>query len=212
MPISHGSNALGTYTSAAFFVRHDPSSKEFLFFGDVEPDSLATTPLTHRVWLEAAPKIVAGSLSAIFLECSWPSGRPDLLLYGHLTPEHFTHELCVLASEVVRLSQHQNGGAEGPVRKLRRASIPAILARNRKRADAPASPVMENIQGALAGIQIFVTHCKDDLEEKFDQPIQQVIAGQIRGLVEQARLGCEIVAVEQGTLLCKLQLPSKVHR
>ena len=47
----------GAYESTAFFIRHDPSEQEFLFFGDVEPDSLAETPQTINVWRAAAPKI-----------------------------------------------------------------------------------------------------------------------------------------------------------
>lgn len=83
------------YDSTAFFVREGLTGeeKEMLFFGDVEPgeyrfsswvwgegkadddcatDSISKRPLNLAVWKAAAPKIVAGKLAAIFLECSYP--------------------------------------------------------------------------------------------------------------------------------------------
>jgi len=88
------------YDSTAFFVKEGLTgeSKEMLFFGDVESgqlcsrlvgstcvrtgvltgmsvglaDSISKRRLNYNVWKAAAPKIVAGRLSAIFLECSYP--------------------------------------------------------------------------------------------------------------------------------------------
>lgn len=85
------------YDSTAFFVREGLTgdNKEMLFFGDVEPgeqrprprfdtlhmadltlnttaDSISKRPLNYNVWKAAAPKIVAGKLCAVFLECSYP--------------------------------------------------------------------------------------------------------------------------------------------
>ncbi|KAI0306731.1 cAMP phosphodiesterases class-II-domain-containing protein [Multifurca ochricompacta] len=86
MPVLHGKNdTLGDYESSAFFIRYDPSGKEFLFFGDVSPDSLTSQPQTIAVWRAAARKI-PNTLSTIFIECSWPVGRPDELLYGISAP------------------------------------------------------------------------------------------------------------------------------
>jgi hypothetical protein len=65
---------------------------------------------------------------------------------------------------------------------------------------AAAAPVT----GALAGVRVFIIHCKDDLEGAYVESIQRVIAGQVRALVEEADLGCEIVTVEQGTRICML--------
>ncbi|KAF8894434.1 cAMP phosphodiesterases class-II-domain-containing protein [Infundibulicybe gibba] len=110
MPVSHGCYESGNYDSAAFFVRRDSTGKEFLFFGDVEPDSVAAYPQTLNVWRAAAPKI-PNKLSNIFIECSWPSGRADNLLYGHLNPEHLMDELTALATEVV----HFRKGTQNPV-------------------------------------------------------------------------------------------------
>jgi cAMP phosphodiesterase len=201
MAVSHGTNESGTYNSAAFFLRHDPSQKECLFWGDVEPDSIASKPANIFVWREAAPKIVAGKLDSVFIECSWPSGRSDETLFGHLTPEHLTQELRVLATEVYAVTHSTVDYGNGQVRRSsRRPSIPALLARKGKRETSVAP--LEKTRGVLEGVKIFVIHCKDDLEEKFSEPINQVIAGQIRALVDQAGLGCEIIAVEQGTRIC----------
>src|SRR5271154_2391162 len=58
MPLSHGKcGSASSYESSAFFIRHDPSCKEFLFFGAVESDNLAATPRTIHVWRMAARKI-----------------------------------------------------------------------------------------------------------------------------------------------------------
>ncbi|KAJ6618282.1 hypothetical protein B0H10DRAFT_2164196 [Mycena sp. CBHHK59/15] len=86
---AHGHNEAGNYDSAAFFIRYDPTGHEFLFFGDVEPDSISRTPQTINVWLLLA------------------SARSDDTLYGHLKPEHLVSELEVLATEVVKV---RNGG------------------------------------------------------------------------------------------------------
>lgn len=187
MPISHGQRAPGhTYPCTAYFVRHDPTSKEFLFFGDVEPDSVSLEPQNKEIWRATAPK-VPDALSAIFIECSYPSGRADDLLYGHLSPEHLTQELCALAVEVVssrqrtRLQEGSNGDGNG--------------ARKKKRRNAESMP---DLRGSLIGLCVYIIHCKDDLPGTFDEPIQRMIAGQVRQLVDSKGLGAEIVAVEQG--------------
>lgn len=120
MPISHGlcrsSHAhapSGTYNSSAFFIRNVVTHKQFLFFGDVEPDSLAANPSTKHVWRVAASLITSTlpsglkALDSIFIECSWPTTRGDKELYGHLNPQHLLHEMKVLASEVCRLQRAQ---------------------------------------------------------------------------------------------------------
>lgn len=201
MPVWHGKNdTLGDYESTAFFIRHDPTGQEFLFFGDVSPDSLceSSTPQMISVWRAAAPKIPS-TLSTIFIECSWPSGRPDEQLYGHLSPEHLVDELSALAAEVTKVrtagagagsaaaatnnakssrgsstSSHVAGTGDEPKRKKRRRSEP------------------------LAGLRIYIIHCKDDLERKFSRPICNVIRDQVEELVRAKGLGAEILSAEQG--------------
>jgi cAMP phosphodiesterase len=184
VPVNHGTNGAGEYESAAFFIRHDSSGNEFLFFGDVEPDSVAQTPRNIEVWRIAAPKIPS-KLSAVFIECSWPSGRPDELLYGHLTPEHLAVELEVLAAEVLksrRGTQQDSSPRSPPARKKRKKSTTPPL----------------NLRGALDGLRIYVMHCKDTMDSAPDQPMNRVIAGQVRALVAEKGLGAEVLAAEQG--------------
>ncbi|PVF96056.1 hypothetical protein CPB86DRAFT_807890 [Serendipita vermifera] len=109
MPVSHGlCLSKETYGSTAFFIRHAVTQKHLLFFGDVEPDSLALNPSTKAVWQTAAKLITTTAangtkmLDAIFIECSWPSTRKDAELYGHLNPQHLLHEMKALANEVAQ--------------------------------------------------------------------------------------------------------------
>ncbi|KAI0282146.1 cAMP phosphodiesterases class-II-domain-containing protein [Russula aff. rugulosa BPL654] len=184
MPVSHGKNdTLGDYESTAFFIRHDPTCQEFLFFGDVSPDSLceseSSEPQMIAVWRAAAPKIPS-KLSTIFIECSWPSGRSDEQLYGHLSPEHLVDELAALAAEVVGVrnaaAASSTAKSNGPKRKKRK-----------RRHSEP-----------LAGLRIYIIHCKDDLEHKFSRPISHVIRDQVEELVRAKGLGAEILSAEQG--------------
>ncbi|KAH0548000.1 hypothetical protein GP486_008258, partial [Trichoglossum hirsutum] len=103
------------YDSTAFFVRDEASGRDVLIFGDVEPDSLSLSPRTASVWAEAAPKIAAGTLSGIFIECSFDDTQSDPTLFGHLAPRHLIDELKVLAAKVEACRQTK--------RKRKRQSI-----------------------------------------------------------------------------------------
>lgn len=187
MPISHGqSDEGGTYESSAFFIRHDPSGEEFLFFGDVEPDCLAKKPGNLDVWHVVAPKIPE-TLSAIFIECSWPATRNDEVLYGHLNSQHLAAELLVLAKETADVRSQRGFVQEDETedrapKRLRRAAR-----------DTPPS-----VHGVLEGLRVYIIHCKDDAAHAYDRPITQVIADEVRALVEAQGLGAEIIPVEQG--------------
>lgn len=93
--------------STAFFIRAEATGDEILVFGDVEPDTVSMAPRNAKVWADAAPKIVSGSLKAVFIECSYTDTQTDETLYGHLAPRHLMAELAVLAEhvEAVRLSR-----------------------------------------------------------------------------------------------------------
>ncbi|KAH9951499.1 cAMP phosphodiesterases class-II-domain-containing protein [Amylocystis lapponica] len=197
MPLSHGHNdTLGTYKCAAFFIRHDPSNREFLFFGDVEPDSIAVSPKNRDVWNAAAPKI-PGSLDAIFIECSWPSGRTDETLYGHLSPEHLAAELISLAHAVAdaRKEEVEGRGQDG---------YESGRARKRQRRE----PIPPPHHGALRGVRIYIIHCKDDLHGIYDRPVNHIIADQVRNLVKD--LEVEIIAVDQGMQISVVPLPTDI--
>lgn len=90
-----------TVESSAFFLRDHRTGNEIIIFGDVEPDSVSLEPRNRRVWETAAPKVSAGTLRAIFIECSYNDSMDDTYLYGHLCPRHLVAELTVLASKVM---------------------------------------------------------------------------------------------------------------
>ena len=101
---SHGFEPV---SSSAFFIRNDETGKEVLIWGDVEPDSVSISPRNHVVWDDAAPKVVSGSLKAIFIECSYDDSVRDEDLYGHLCPRHLLAELTFLAHSVMAIRKHQ---------------------------------------------------------------------------------------------------------
>ena len=179
MPLSHGSSPT-PYYSSAYFIRNTKTMQEFLFFGDVEPDSVARDPLTIHVWRAAAP-LIPQRLHTIFIECSWPSGRDNTMLYGHLTPEHLTQELKNLATEVVR--SRAPTSSQGWTR--------SGLARRRTTRD-------QDLVGALQGLRVYVMHCKEDLQHKFNEPIHRVITSRVQELVRECGLGAEILHADQG--------------
>jgi len=180
--LNHGRNQTGIYESAAFFIRHDVHNREFLFFGDVEPDTVAQRPQTINVWRAAAPKIPQ-KLSAIFIECSWPSGRHEDLLYGHLSPVHLVDELTALAIEVVKFRSGESTGIRpGPPRKKKKKN--------------PLT--QDDLRGSLDGVKIYIMHCKDDLNGDAFQSMRHVIVSQVQGLMEAKGLGARILVVEPG--------------
>ena len=194
MPLTHGvTMTVGVYESAAFFIRNNFSKEEFLFFGDVEPDSLSSKPQTINVWKTAASKIPA-TLSAIFIECSWPLGRQDTLLYGHLSPEHLVDELLVLAKETYRFRRSVKQKANGD-RPEEIQDGPATRSTKKKRLN-PIS--LDSLRGILDGLPVYIMHCKGDLDGVHDRPINHVIVDQVKTLLEGKELGVRVIAVEQG--------------
>jgi cAMP phosphodiesterase len=188
-PISHGTNHNGLYTSTAFFFREDHTQQEFLFFGDVEPDSLSSKPRIIDVWRVAAERIHSSLLSSIFLECSWPKDRDDALLYGHLSPKHVVDELVKLAREIDALR--------------RTNSIPDSAACPPPNKKQRLDPNLTNgvLKGVLAGVKVYIMHCKDSLDSSSAKPMREVIVEQIRELLEEKELGVEVIAVRQGMSL-----------
>ncbi|KAJ3728879.1 cAMP phosphodiesterases class-II-domain-containing protein [Lentinula raphanica] len=184
VPINHGTTDSGPYSSSAFFIRSDshPSKREFLFFGDVEPDSItSSTPKIINVWRKAAP-MIPDTLSTIFIECSWPSGRPDDMLHGHLTPEHLRDELVALATEVYYFRNSSSRGRLRPQRKRQRRTTLSA----------------DELRGLLTGVRVYIIHCKDQSSLDDGPSIRAIIAGQVRSLVQAAELGAEILSADQG--------------
>ncbi|THV08037.1 hypothetical protein K435DRAFT_959492 [Dendrothele bispora CBS 962.96] len=197
VPVNHGYyETSGQYDSSAFFIRDNNAGKEFLFFGDVEPDSLSASPRTIDVWRLAAPKI-PDQLNAIFIECSWPSSREDDMLHGHLKPEHLRDELLVLAKQVY-VSRNPSA-----VAGTSRTSGPRTRPNRKKQKLNPeptATPTLEPeaLHGILDGLRVYVMHCKEQLDGRPGQPMKDLIVGQVRALVDAEKLGVEVFSVDQG--------------
>ncbi|KAN0075477.1 Cyclic-AMP phosphodiesterase [Tylopilus felleus] len=180
MTISHGKNDLGPYESSCFFIKHLPTKHEFIFFGDVEPDSVAVKPRNVTVWRAAAPKI-PHDLSVVFIECSYPTGRPDEMLWGHLTPEHLVQEMIALATEVVvaRQSRASSSSSGRPRKKPKRDPL-----------------LPEALHGVLTGLRVYIMHCKEHFST--ERPISQVIGDQCREMLAPHKLGVELLTADQG--------------
>ena len=143
---------------------------------------MAEKPQTINVWRAAAPKI-PDTLSSIFIECSWPSGREDETLYGHLTPEHLVDELTTLAGEVV---------------KFRLSSQPQTRSRPARKRQKKNPPSIQDLRSALHGVRVFIMHCKDDVSGVHDRPVRDIIVEQVRDLVVARGLGADILGAVQG--------------
>ncbi|KAK3368249.1 low-affinity cAMP phosphodiesterase [Podospora didyma] len=95
------------YDSSAYFIRDVVTGREILIFGDVEPDSISLSPRNQQVWQEAAPKIAAGNLTAILIECSYDDSQSIDRLFGHLAPRFIAEEMSALAAEVTAVRQER---------------------------------------------------------------------------------------------------------
>ncbi|KAJ5624971.1 Cyclic-AMP phosphodiesterase class-II [Penicillium lagena] len=105
LPSNQKEPILATVESSAFFLRDHRTGNEIIVFGDVEPDSVSLEGHNKLVWDTAAPKIAAGTLRAIFIECSYNDSVDDAYLYGHMCPRHLAAELTVLAAKVVDMRE-----------------------------------------------------------------------------------------------------------
>lgn len=106
------------YDSSAYFIQESTHRREVLIFGDVEPDSVSLSPRNLYIWQEAAPKIAAGTLAAIFIECSYDDSQVNDRLFGHLKPVFVIEELRALAAEVEAVRKAPGGVSK----KRKRAS------------------------------------------------------------------------------------------
>lgn len=137
-----------TVESSAFFIRDYATGSEIIVFGDVEPDTLSLDPRNKYVWEVAAPKVAAGTLRAIFIECSYNDSIDDSSLYGHLCPRHLIAELTVLANKVANCQQPPNI-TNNPGKRKREYSTPVgevspktkrlAVAKDRRRTDTSPS-------------------------------------------------------------------------
>ncbi|GAA6026490.1 hypothetical protein JCM8202_005838 [Rhodotorula sphaerocarpa] len=204
-------------TAAAAAAIPSPSSssaspREFLFFGDVEPDSVSRTGLNRRVWECAAPKIVDRRLEVIFLECSYPASQPREYLFGHLSPPYVLEELKVLADLVQAERERRR-------RRRRGAADPGSGTEADEEAAAGAGD-----GPPLRGVKVVITHIKDELYPSSPPPtaspspsksavgaaanmsptssppetVHERIERELNELEREVRTGVEFVIAEQG--------------
>jgi len=136
--------------STAYFIRDDLTGREALIFGDVEPDLLSLNPRTAQVWAEAAPKIAAGSLRAVFIECSYDDSQNDAILFGHLAPRHLINELRSLATMVRARRQEEKERREG--RKRKRSAARAQQAQTSISAEAHTTRPMTRSRQNMSAV------------------------------------------------------------
>lgn len=86
------------YPSTAFLV--ECGGEYALYFGDTGPDAVEKAGRLQAVWTQIAPLVKEKKLRGIFLEVSYPDGRKDEELFGHLTPGWMLTELRQLAQAV----------------------------------------------------------------------------------------------------------------
>ncbi|CAE6475826.1 unnamed protein product [Rhizoctonia solani] len=240
VPVSHGCS----YTSSAFFIRHARTRHEFLFFGDVEADptpvssasSPVSSPLTSScpsarpllspIWKHTAHLFTSNRLRALLIECSYPAGRPESQLFGHLSVEGLRKEIKVLAEEVAKtrpngiqvakareVDRPQTNGIAKVRTSLRlplkrKATLELPYPRTRSLTKSPTPSVTKSHTstppGPLTGLRVIVTHCKEpppgfDLQGA--PTIADYIVRQLRhgvGALGPDETGVEYVAAHQG--------------
>lgn len=217
------------YDSSAFFIRDAATGKEILMFGDVEPDSVSESARNKIVWQDAAPKIIAGNLKAIFIECSWTDDQPDDRLYGHLTPKHLIEEMMSLANEVRKFKEgrkrKRDGNGDVSANNRRKSSLtkpdlsPVSPRTSRSRrafdhengnhetvrevtiedARDQGIPIRDLTELPLKGLKIVIIHVKEHLADS--RPNGEIILEQLDEHNAEARLGCEFVIAKSGKAL-----------
>ena len=94
LPLSHG----GGYASTAFLV--GAGTQYTAYFGDTGPDAVEKSNALQAAWTRLAPLVRSNSLRGVFIEVSYPDGRPDNQLFGHLTPAWLMRELRAFARTI----------------------------------------------------------------------------------------------------------------
>lgn len=208
---SHSSKKKCAVDSSAYFIKDDRTGKEFLIWGDVEPDSVSLEPRNQNVWAFAGQKIAAGKLDTIFIECSYDAGRPKELLFGHLAPEYLAQELVTLAKEVtknLRKRVNQYSPRPSPLRKRSRETkdvgmqrpAPASWALNH-RPLSPSSPPPSDSDTDFPSNDFLPTPqsmCQNSPESDFDMrpgvaPTSGYDPAAVKGFDATALMGVRVV-------------------
>lgn len=184
--------------STAFFIRDVASEQEIIVFGDLEADSISGKDLNRKLWVEAAPKMVAGLLKGLVIEVSYTNERPDTLLFGHLTPKYLVEELRVLAGLVEDIKsksqRNQQIGGNNTSTTARGGPRPASLELGQNA--LTSLPTRGKWNSPLKGLKVVIIHVKEVLN---DEPsVNDTILRQCNELNEKHNLGCEFVMSSSG--------------
>ena len=95
-----------TTESTAFIVESERDM--MIYFGDTGPDAVEKEGKLESVWRYLASQQKNKNLRAIVIEVSFPDGRPDNELYGHLTPSWLSKELAILSALLDKPSALRN--------------------------------------------------------------------------------------------------------
>jgi cAMP phosphodiesterase len=184
--------------STAYFIRDVPSEQEIIVFGDLESDSISGKDLNRKLWVEAAPKMVAGLLKGLVIEVSYPSARPDMYLFGHLTPVYLIEELQVLAGLVEDIkfnSQRSQQIGNGHTSITAKGGPRPASLRLGHRGTA-GSPPLRKWNRPLKGLKVVIIHVKETLND--GPSIYDTILRECEELNEKHGLGCEFVMGSSG--------------
>lgn len=199
------------YDSSAYFIQDQVNRREVLIFGDVEPDSISLSPRNLQIWQDAAPKIAAGTLLAIFIECSYDDSQSNDRLFGHLKPVFVIEELKTLVGEVEvsrkmralesKKRKRMSSTAEEPPRRntsnhslapdevVSPKTVKATTATETTNAVSPATPHV--------GLKVVIIHVKDQL---FDGPdIGNTILEQLQADENDAQFGLRVYHLQART-------------
>ncbi|KAJ5682745.1 hypothetical protein N7462_005910 [Penicillium macrosclerotiorum] len=196
--------AMATVESSAFFLQDNSTGNEIIVFGDVEPDTVALEPHNRLVWKAAAPKVAAGTLRAIFIECSYNDSIDDAFLYGHLCPRHLIAELKVLADKVMDVRDgiaerkpepNSNSTETSPSTKRAQSATGArvsfsdslVLSEELDQPD-PARWAKE-IHPPLNCLSVYIIHVKETLSD--GPPPGERIIKELQAHSREAHLGCD---------------------
>ncbi|KAK3682754.1 cAMP phosphodiesterases class-II-domain-containing protein [Podospora appendiculata] len=218
------------YDSSAYFIRDVVTGREVLMFGDVEPDSISLSPRNQQIWQEAAPKIAAGNLAAIFIECSFDDSQPIDSLFGHLTPRFIVEEMTALAAEVsnARLAfqhqqqtqhqQHLDGGSDKKKRKRENGDEDLIIRRKTNTTPTPSMSRRTTVtlpDGAGGGATSHpstsqATQTDDPVSPRTIKPSRRVRSGSISDDPASSATGTPHIATPTAELsLRDVEFPSR---
>jgi 3',5'-cyclic-nucleotide phosphodiesterase len=167
-PLAHGIDT----DSTAFLIGRGGSF--VLYMGDTGPDEIEGRQTTLDLWRRIAPLVSERRLRGIFIESSYPDGRPADQLFSHLTPEWILKSFRKLAALV---------DADNP---------PGSQSANQP-GSATEKSTGESTLKTLSGLKVVITHIKPDL--KSGTTPQRRVAAELDAGND---LGLDVVFARQG--------------